>query len=446
MKKYQKGFIGVLVAIIIALILGSGGAYYYNKKQEVKESTKVEENQPNNQVTGPLDQGTSLAREATFSGYYTSFVSTNMDEEKHTCDAFVVLGGDKKIIDEYKQLVDEGNSVDRKDTSGNLLITLKLDQTDLISQNIIKNSNINNPVSVVLKEIVFGMPTDLPECGSFFNILSVNKNISDWKTYKNDQYGFQINYPADWNAGVPSVLSNDNSYKVVVFCPPELASSDPGIVCQLKDNSPHMPDSKAPIIYSIPGEQLQVSDANYSKYKSVFDKMKASIKYSQSNSDTSDLKRYDSGRGFEFMYPSKLDVTTASDGTVTLSHTIPFENVNGGCDLKGDGEKSQTLEDFHLSLKITSDNTKLPYVDGTYSKGTLDGERAYMGAEGCGNTIYHFPISNNRTLIVTKGEIQILSNVVDPKILNQVLAVPGVISNEEAKTIIDGILGSFKVF
>lgn len=44
MKNKQNGFIGVAVAIIIALILGGGGTYYYKKSKEVKEESNTTEN------------------------------------------------------------------------------------------------------------------------------------------------------------------------------------------------------------------------------------------------------------------------------------------------------------------------------------------------------------------------------------------------------------------
>ena len=149
--------------------------------------------------------------------------------------------------------------------------------------------------------------------------------------------------------------------------------------------------------------------------------------------------------GYSFQYPEKLSLSI-SDDIVNLSHSIPFENRDGGCDMKGDSELSKTLEDFGLSIRIVPGTVNPPYVDGTYySKGELNGKWAYMGAEGCGVSDYYFPINGYRTLIVTKSEIQILSPVVTPEVRAKVLAVPGVISYEESKIILDQILSSFKI-
>src|SRR6185369_10138684 len=147
--------------------------------------------------------------------------------------------------------------------------------------------------------------------------------------------------------------------------------------------------------------------------------------------------------GFEFNYSKKLSLTTV-DGTISLSHSILFDNYAGGCDMRGDAKLSETLVDFGLSIKIIPGKANPPYVDGTYSKGILNGERSYVGVEGCGQTSYYFPVPGNRTLIVTKNEIQILSPVVSPEVRDRVLAVPGVISYEESRVLLDQILSSFK--
>lgn len=160
--------------------------------------------------------------------------------------------------------------------------------------------------------------------------------------------------------------------------------------------------------------------------------------------NTPGLKTYTNTKlGYSFQYPEKLSLATSGD-MVNLSHSIPFENRDGGCDMMGEGELSKTLNDFGLSVKIVSGKVNPPYVDGTYSMGELSGQWAYMGAEGCGVSDYYFPINGNRTLIITKNEIQVLSPVVAAEVRAKVLAVPGVISYEESKIILDQILSSFK--
>ena len=159
---------------------------------------------------------------------------------------------------------------------------------------------------------------------------------------------------------------------------------------------------------------------------------------------TADWKTYTNTKyGYSFKYPDKLLLSTLGEN-INLSHSIVFDNYDGGCDMKGSSELSKTLGDFNLSINIVSGEVKPPYVDGSYSAGILDGKWSYMGAEGCGQTKYYFPISNNRTLIVTKNEIQILSDVVALDVKEKVLAVPGVISSEYSKILLNKILSTFK--
>ena len=156
------------------------------------------------------------------------------------------------------------------------------------------------------------------------------------------------------------------------------------------------------------------------------------------------LKTYTNTKlGYSFQYPEKLSLSESGE-IVNISHSISFENRDGGCDMKGDSELSKTLGDFDLSIKIVSGVVNPSYVDGNYSAGILNGKWSYMGAEGCGQTTYYFPISGNRTLIVTKSEVQMLSGTAVPEVKAKILAVPGVITQEEAKKIIDQILSTVK--
>jgi hypothetical protein len=161
--------------------------------------------------------------------------------------------------------------------------------------------------------------------------------------------------------------------------------------------------------------------------------------------NTSNLKTYTNTKdGYSFQYPEKLSLSTSGE-VINLSHSIFFDNYAGGCDLKGDSALSKTLKDFDLSIKIMPGAINPPYTfDGSYSKGILNGKWFYVGAEGCGQTSYYFPIPGNRTLVVTKAEIQILSNEVPKDIKAKITAIPGAIWSDEAKVILDQILSTFK--
>jgi len=84
------------------------------------------------------------------------------------------------------------------------------------------------------------------------------------------------------------------------------------------------------------------------------------------------------------------------------------------------------------------------FID-AYSVGTLNGYAIYEGAEGCGQTTYYFPISADKTLVINKASIQVLSGVIAKEKMDEVLAVPGVISKEKYEEIFLSILGSLKI-
>lgn len=70
--------------------------------------------------------------------------------------------------------------------------------------------------------------SNLPEMGWLKEI--VNSETLGWKIYKNQNYGFQIKYPQDWNYGPNFLRSRQEPH--VVFCPAQLISSEPGDGCK----------------------------------------------------------------------------------------------------------------------------------------------------------------------------------------------------------------------
>lgn len=156
------------------------------------------------------------------------------------------------------------------------------------------------------------------------------------------------------------------------------------------------------------------------------------------------VKTYaDATTGITFTYPEKITLTKEK-GIAVLSHSIPYKN-NGGCDMSGDTKIYDTLVDFKIQLELISGPKKLPYVDGNYSAGKLTGPWAYEGVEGCGYSTYAFPVSGNRTLIVTRDSIQPLSGVVALDIQREILKIPGAISKEDSDSIFESVLASFAV-
>jgi len=170
--------------------------------------------------------------------------------------------------------------------------------------------------------------------------------------------------------------------------------------------------------------------------------------------------------GVSFTYPKILTAST-TDSTVTLHHDVPFTH-HDYCDFKGEGTTTiPTLIDFNVSFHIDSKGlidamkTESPYIPGenfvngevvpspgfidTYSVGKLKGYKIFEGAEGCGHTIYYFPLSGSRTLVVVDEFITAWSGAIDTANAERALAVPGVITKEKAEQIFTNILNSLSV-
>lgn len=157
---------------------------------------------------------------------------------------------------------------------------------------------------------------------------------------------------------------------------------------------------------------------------------------------TQDWKTYTNTQyGFEFKYPEDLEFKEDKT-TVTIRHAIPYVN-NGDCDMTGDKQTYNTLDDFKVSFEV-GDPITPPYSDGTYKAGILDGLFAYEGAEGCGDIVYYFPAPNKKMLVVRRAAVQALSGISTIWDREAILKVPGVITPDESKILFNQILSTLK--
>jgi hypothetical protein len=166
--------------------------------------------------------------------------------------------------------------------------------------------------------------------------------------------------------------------------------------------------------------------------------------------------------GISFTYPEYLTASTAA-GMAILHHDIPYEN-GGACDMMGDEKKYDRLTDFEMNIRIIDRNltetvkTISPYIpQENFANGELmaspgfidpctigrfSGFAIYEGAEGCGHTRYYFRLSGDKTLVLTNASIQALSGAIVQEKVNEVLAVPGVISREKNMEVFESIVRS----
>lgn len=84
---------------------------------------------------------------AVLEGYYSQ------DEKeawgvKGLCDVLVVTGGSKRLIESLRGIAENGNSINRVDKNGNLLVTINSNEIDQNSKEILLSSSVFNPVAL----------------------------------------------------------------------------------------------------------------------------------------------------------------------------------------------------------------------------------------------------------------------------------------------------------
>ena len=177
---------------------------------------------------------------------------------------------------------------------------------------------------------------------------------------------------------------------------------------------------------------------------------------SQTSSSTSqktdpNLKSY-IGSDFSFNYPAALH-TLQDNETVTIVHSSPYKHTNA-CDFKGDAPPLDALTDFNTSIKVVNMSIK-DYVEKSgspdweyvsknlYTFGSLTGYHVTQGVEGCGEDLYYFAISPNKTVVITRATVGEFSPInVDYR---KYLSLPGVIAPATSEVYFEQILSSLTI-
>lgn len=168
--------------------------------------------------------------------------------------------------------------------------------------------------------------------------------------------------------------------------------------------------------------------------------------------------------GFEFLYPSDLlGLKVDNKEIIRLRHSIDYEHLDP-CDFKGGAPLLKQVEDFSVDIELwpqsfhktieERDSFLTPYLQNNSLKiepggfiekakiGNLEGYRIYSGIEGCGEFEYYFPISSDKTLVVTRHWVTELSRsgMNDQELENR----PGVITSVEEDILFYQILSTFR--
>lgn len=197
----QKGF--SKIAVIITAVILIGGAYFVlNKKGEnipaqniINQSKQSDQSSDENlssliqkqetdkewqleEYRSILYQLTKLCEEKPDKCIFDEFDDTSVGIGKLTgyynkdeCDEFVVKSGTEKIIKSLRDWVKQGNTVNRIDDQGNLVINIDLVTVSKRTRDIIVKTNSENPIILnVFRKIPGGK--GVGNCYSFINIFS----------------------------------------------------------------------------------------------------------------------------------------------------------------------------------------------------------------------------------------------------------------------------------
>lgn len=164
---------------------------------------------------------------------------------------------------------------------------------------------------------------------------------------------------------------------------------------------------------------------------------------------------------YEFTYPSDLlkleEIGGELNTEVSLTHDIPYKHIDD-CDMSDNTKMLDDISDFSMTINIESsfedalknnfDTVALEY----YSYNTLEVQPGYIDeftlanwqgylitsqVEYCGTYHYYFPITDTKTLVITRDFSDLVSNFD-----GTLSAIDGVIQLDQEQKIFEDILTS----
>ena len=116
-------------------------------------------------------EGSNPVGFGTLEGFYRQVENTAWGETKK-CNVLVLTGGSEKLRQGYSDLIDYGNTVNSKDSTGNTQVNISIAHLSQRDQRIILNATAKNPAKIFVhapEQVGRGAPV----CFSFFEILEV---------------------------------------------------------------------------------------------------------------------------------------------------------------------------------------------------------------------------------------------------------------------------------
>lgn len=322
--------------------------------------------------------------------------------------------------------------------------------------------------------------------------LLVKDETSDWKTYKNDKYGYEVKYPNNW-AGIETspitnyasftsekrdmaqagfwirVFKNSNKLSIKEWWDKEYIKGD--AVYELKGAFLSEGKSEFPVIVFKEKNGLEFNYLVFSKDNYIYiiltpladeqiNQIFSTFKFIEKDEiigwEAYKSKEY----GFELKYPSDIIKISQRNSYTNLSHSIPFKHEDS-CDFKGDAPFLKELTDFDINIKIDNlrilnaikskegesiskyivDNalkTEEGYIE-EFKIAQFTGYRIINSFEGCGADNYYLSINDSKTLFIRRKHIT--EFILNPQ---RYSSASGVIMPQQAEILFNQIISTFK--
>lgn len=110
---------------------------------------------------------------ASLSGYYTTYSKKDWGDVDVTCDALVVTSGNTKLIGNLMAWIKQGNSINKLNDKGELVLNINLKSLSENIQQKIKSSSVSSLINLdVIRILPVGRGASA--CTSFVDIITVN--------------------------------------------------------------------------------------------------------------------------------------------------------------------------------------------------------------------------------------------------------------------------------
>jgi hypothetical protein len=134
-------------------------------------------------------------------GYYSVISRTLGTGQPQPCDSFTIVTGSKALTKRYLALVNAGDTVNSKNSAGQLVINLSLGALSDTEKELLTKSNRHDYVSLLLLPHPI-INTNRDVCYSPVEVLRVDPiPPTPMETYASTQLGITLRYPAAWQSG-----------------------------------------------------------------------------------------------------------------------------------------------------------------------------------------------------------------------------------------------------